>query len=83
MMSSSTKKEIKLHHSLIIVTSLGNREQEKTTNREKNEECTAFFLKEKYATKNVAKWNENKIEEWPRLVSEKWINDAMRCVDDK
>ena len=55
-MSSSTKKEIKLHHSLIIVTSLGNREQEKTTNREKKiKNAQHFFLKEKYATKNVAK----------------------------
>ena len=55
-MSSSTKKEIKLHHSLIIVTSLGNREQEITTNREKKmKNAQHFLLKEKYATKNVAK----------------------------
>ena len=60
-MSSSTKKEIKLHHSLIIVTSLGNREQEKTTKRgEKMKNAqhfknTIIFFGEKYATKNVAK----------------------------
>ena len=45
------KNEIKLHHSLIIVTSLGNREQEKKPQKEKNAQhfksMYYIFLKER------------------------------------
>ena len=70
------------------------RARKKTTEREKKSKNAQhfknmyyiFFWKGEICDEKCSqmKWKIIfKFQKWPRLVSEKWINDAMRCVDDK